>query len=278
MRFHKKQANAFFECLRKEPNDVFILSFDCQKNLVLPKITDQIAYYSSQLYCYNLSITGGVSTDHLNPDSVSIFTWTENEAKKSSNEIASAVFTDLMSHDLSEYRKIPLVAEGCLDQNKNVNVLCMVAKWLSLYRPPNIFEGELIYPVTRQSFLLADRVFRTIERQLKKLSTIICKQKYHKIFSKSGTIKLIGKDWKPLDLKIAANENIKFAFQLHFKISSCKRITVRKIKSLREGNLSIIQTLAARDQFFKKKGKFDEHESHRYSFRVAGEGRKIGGR
>lgn len=84
--FHKKQGDAFFKYLRKKPDDVFILFFDYQNNLVLPKITDQIAYYSRQLYCYNLSITRRVSTEHLNPDTVSIFTWTENEARKSSNE------------------------------------------------------------------------------------------------------------------------------------------------------------------------------------------------
>lgn len=228
--FHKKQGDAFFEYLHKKPDDVFILSFDCQKSLVLPKITNQIAYYSRQLYCYNLSITRGVSTDHLNPDSVSIFMWTENEAKKWSNEIASAVFAELMFHDLAGYRKIWLVANGCPGQNKNANVLCMIAKWLSSHSPPNISKVEVIYPVTGHSFLPADRVFGTIERQLKKLTTIISKEEYHKVFQKSGTIKLIGKNWKPYDWKTAAMENIKSASQLHFKISSCKRIIVRKTK------------------------------------------------
>lgn len=258
--FHRKQGDAFFEYLRKKPDDVFILSFDCQKNLVLPKITDQIAYYSRQLYCYNLSITRGVSTDHLNPHTVSIYTWTENEAKKSSNEIASAVFSELMFHNLAGYRKIRLVADGCPGQNKNVNILYMVAKWLSSHSPPTISEVELIYPVTGHSFLPADRVFGTIERQLKKLTTIITKQEYHKVFQKLGTIKLIGKNWKPYDWKKVAKENMKSASQLHFKISSCKRIIVRKTTRnniVIRGELAYNTNTGCERQILKKNGTLD---------------------
>lgn len=98
-----------------------------------------------------------------------------------------------MFYNLARYRKIRLIADDSPAQNKNVNVLCMMAKWLSSYSPPNISEVELIYSVTGHSFP-AGRAFGTIELQLKKLTTIISKEEYHNVFQKLGTIKLIGKN------------------------------------------------------------------------------------
>lgn len=42
----KKWYRAFFKKLQKERDDLSIVTFDCQKNFVLAKIQDQIAYYS----------------------------------------------------------------------------------------------------------------------------------------------------------------------------------------------------------------------------------------
>lgn len=149
---HVKQANSFFERLRNKEYDCFLMSYDCQKNLVLPKVSDQQAYYSRQLYCYNLSVTKGISKDSLIPENVSVYTWTEDKAKKSSNEVASVVFNEMNSLDLNGYNKIRLVADGCPGQNKNINVLTMCAKWLANNAPPAITNIELIFPVTGHSF------------------------------------------------------------------------------------------------------------------------------
>ncbi|XP_030760290.1 uncharacterized protein LOC115885488 [Sitophilus oryzae] len=40
---HKMKAKAFYEILREENPATFKFSFDCQKNLILPKVPDQIA-------------------------------------------------------------------------------------------------------------------------------------------------------------------------------------------------------------------------------------------
>lgn len=102
-----------------------------QKNLVLPKVSDQSGYYSRQLYCHNLTITvSGTSKDKLTPDQVSVYTWTENQAIKSSNEVASAVFNELNSKYFEGVTSIRLEADGCAGQNKNRTMLAMCAKWL----------------------------------------------------------------------------------------------------------------------------------------------------
>lgn len=56
---HKKHAEAFYEKLRLEVENALPLCYDCQKNLVLPKVPDQAAYYSRQLYLYALQSAKG---------------------------------------------------------------------------------------------------------------------------------------------------------------------------------------------------------------------------
>lgn len=71
---HKTQAKAFFSLLKKDEPGLYVISFDMQKNLPLPKLPDQICYYSRQLYCYNLTVVSGVSCGKkaLDPKNVSI--------------------------------------------------------------------------------------------------------------------------------------------------------------------------------------------------------------
>lgn len=167
-RVHKLRAKAFFNLLREEREDLIILSFDCQKNLVLPKVPDQSAYYSRQLYIYNFTIVQGSSRNKLNKDNVFSYYWTEDEFGKGSNEIASAVYDRLNKIDFGVEKKIVrLIADGCSGQNKNSTVIGMCCKWL-LNAPLNIERVELIFPVVGHSFLPSDRVFALIEKQIKK--------------------------------------------------------------------------------------------------------------
>lgn len=233
---HKREAKCFFEHLKQNPDDCYLLSFDCQKNLVLPKLSDQSAYYSRQFYCYNLSVVKGVSSESLKPENVSIYSWSEDEAKKSSNEVASTVFNELVNSDLTNYTSIRLVADGCAGQNKNINVLCMCMSWMISKSPSQIKTVEIVYPVTGHSFLPSDRVFGLIERDIKKKKTIIQKEEYHALFRKHGKLKIIGNDWVVYDWKKQAASHMKTAAQLHFRISQCKRIVIRKTKM---GNLTV---------------------------------------
>jgi hypothetical protein len=209
LKVHKKRASGFFEYLRKKPDDCYLLSFDCQKNLPL-------------------AVVKGKASDCINPQNVHLYTWTEDEGKKSSNEIAAAIFHALRSADLTSFTRIRLVADGCPGQNKNVNVLTMCAKWLVTYAPSYIEEIELIFPLTGHSFLPADRVFGLIERILKKKTAIITREEYYKVFERFGTLQKLGRDWQSQDWKVLAKENTKTAAQLHFKISMCRRIILTK--------------------------------------------------
>lgn len=60
-RVHTLRAKAFFSLLKTAEDGVLILSYDCQKNMPLPKLPDQSCYYSRQLYLYNFTIVEGTS-------------------------------------------------------------------------------------------------------------------------------------------------------------------------------------------------------------------------
>lgn len=47
-RIHKLRAECYFDYLRDDSPYIQIISFDCQKNLPLPKLPDQSVYYSRQ--------------------------------------------------------------------------------------------------------------------------------------------------------------------------------------------------------------------------------------
>nr|CAI5831034.1 unnamed protein product [Callosobruchus analis] len=152
-------VKAFFNKLREESPTMITFSFDCQKNLVNPKVQDQIAYYSRQLYTYNFTVVKGSSHSKLNKENVTIYTWMEHEYRKGSNEIASAVFHTLSSCDLSAYSKIRLCADGCGGQNRNSTMIAMCVYFLKNIAPHNLKCIEIVFPIRSHSFLPSDRVF-----------------------------------------------------------------------------------------------------------------------
>lgn len=67
-------------------------SFDCQKNMPLPKIPDQATYYSRRIYIFKFTIVQGNSKHNLTKDNVFSYVWSELDRPTSSCEIASVVY------------------------------------------------------------------------------------------------------------------------------------------------------------------------------------------
>lgn len=236
LKVHKFRAKAFFSFLREEREDLLTISFDCQKNLVLPKIPDQITYYKRQFYIYNFTVVAGSSKSKLCPKNVFIHSWFEHESPKSSNEIVSAVYDCLNKIEIGdEVREIRLMADGCTGQNKNSCMLAMACKWFS-QAPKQISTIQLVFPVTGHSFLPADRVFAQIEKKARKKDTIIDPNDYIDIFKEHGTVKKIEKDWTVLDWRSAIKNVMKATNTLPFQLSMCKRFVLSRS---RKGNVLV---------------------------------------
>lgn len=203
---------------------VATLVFDCQKNQILPKVTDQTAYYSRQLYIYNFAVV------YLREDgeTAKLFTWTENESSKSSNEICSALYHCLRSLEVTTERIFRLCCDGCPCQNKNSAMVYCAAYWLVNDAPLTIGEVQLIFLVVGHSFLPPDRVFGRIEKLLKRMDTIIAPQTYHKVFKEQGSLYKLGVNCPILDWREAAKSALKSTASFPFKISKCKRLCIRR--------------------------------------------------
>ncbi|XP_045451968.1 uncharacterized protein LOC123667932 [Melitaea cinxia] len=227
-RIHRLKARAFFNMLREKKEGMATFSFDCQKNLVLPKLPDQSCYYSRQLYLYNFAMIRGSSKDPLNKDTSFAYTWTENEFAKSANEIASAVYDRLNKSDFTNVSHIRLIADGCGGQNKNSSMLAMCCRWLLDNKSIN--KIELVFPVTGHSYMPADRVFGNIEKEIRKKEVITSPSEYIDIIGKYATITELTSvpiyDWKTCVLQV-----LKTTAQFHFKISQCKRFILKRSKT-----------------------------------------------
>lgn len=229
LRVHKLKSKAFYTYLQETRDDLMTVSFDCQKNQVLPRVQDQSAYYSRQIYKYNLTIVVGNSKSKLTKENVYIYHWEENQYNKSPNEIISAVYNCLCNLDIPENVKvIRLASDGCGGQNKNYYMIGMLGKWLLVNCPKNVKRIEYFFPMVGHSFLPSDRVFGLIEKEIKKQNTIISPDEYTDIFSKFGTVvPLAGNN---LDWKEAVSNVVRPPAQWHFKFNPSKRFYFKKSK------------------------------------------------
>lgn len=236
LRVHKKRAKAFFNYLKDDSPNVYIFSYDCQKNMPLPKIPDQSTYYSRQFYIYNFTIVAGPSNSQLNKDNTFAYVWSEDQFPKDSNLIASAVYHRLNATSFSpQIDTIRLMADGCAGQNKNSTVVGMCQKWFS-EAPKHIKKMEIIFPVVGHSFLPADRVFGRIEKEFRKRDTIIEPRGYSDIIKEYSSLISVEEDCLVQDWKEAVKSILKAVGTWNVPFKMCKRFVLKRSK-LRIGNV-----------------------------------------
>ncbi|XP_050542186.1 uncharacterized protein LOC126907768 [Daktulosphaira vitifoliae] len=228
---HKKKADAFYKLLQNENDGEITFSFDCQKNLVLPKVPDQSAYYSRQLYLYNFTVCQGTSKSKQLKENTFMYLWLETDYKKGSNEIASFVYHCLKNTNLMNIHTIRLFSDGCGGQNKNQVMLFMLSKFLQEC-PSHIKNVNYFYPIVGHSFIPPDRIFGRLEKQFKKIACMTSINDYLKIFETVGTVINVSStnvckvyDWKSSCLNI-----LKPPANWHFKFAPTKRILLSKSK------------------------------------------------
>lgn len=231
LRVHKARAKAFFELLQDEDPSKLIVSFDCEKNMPLPRLPDQAVYYSRQFYMFNFTIVRGNSKTTLAPENVTSYMWTENEFQKDSNTIASCVFDYLNSTDMTEYTTLRLVSDGCGGQNKNSIMVCMLMKWFGKYAPQNIKSVELVFPVTGHSYIPPDKVFGFIEKEIRKHEIIQTCEELKDLVSRYSTVKEVSSDTKIYNFKESMKGVVKKCTSWHFQISKMKRVFFKRSKT-----------------------------------------------
>jgi hypothetical protein len=231
-REHKVEASNFFRLLKEKTEGLMIMSFDCQKNLMLPKLPDQSTYYSRQIHLYGFGIVVGSSKDPLTKNNVTMYHWTENKHFKGSSEIASAVYHKLRTTNFAGIKKLRLVCDGCVGQNKNSILLGMLQYWYLLEAPENLKEIQVVFPVTGHSYMPPDRVFAQIEKRIRKLETIVQPQEYIDIYREfASTVELGSENCPVFEFKTNLAQYLKTTSSWHFKISESKRVFIIKQKN-----------------------------------------------
>ncbi|KAJ8879798.1 hypothetical protein PR048_020406, partial [Dryococelus australis] len=205
------RANALYGLLKTREEGVLTLSYDCQKNLVLPKVQYQATYYSRQSYLYNYTICQGSSHDSQSVRNTFCYAWTEVSFKKGSSEIASALYHRLQNTDLVDIPSIRLFSDGCGGQNKNKNLIGMASKLFVEETPRSLQKVILAFPVVGHSFIPPDRVFGKIERALKKMPEIVDPIEYESVIS-----------------KFAVDDVLKPPTSWHFQFQKSKRIILTR--------------------------------------------------
>ena len=81
------------------------------------------------------------------------------------------------------------------------------------------------FPVKGHSYLPADRVFGRVEKELRKIETILLPQQYFEEFAKMGIIMEYPNDWMIVDLRAFAKSHLKA--KQAFLLSKVKQIEIK---------------------------------------------------
>lgn len=224
---HKKRANVFYELVSEKRPGLATFCFDHQQNLVIPRVQDQQAYYSRQMYTYNFGVVRGREDNKLTRENCFVYTWNENDHKKDSSACCSALLHALTSSDLTGIDTVRLCSDACGGQNKNMSLIYMACHFLSSVRAARQVKNiELVFPVRGHSFLPCDRLFGLIEKEVRKCEVILSPQGYYDIFQKFAQVIKVRDDVEVRDLKKAAEDS--FKRPLPIKIQENKRFYISR--------------------------------------------------
>ncbi|KAJ8889225.1 hypothetical protein PR048_008723 [Dryococelus australis] len=232
LKANKKGAEVFYQKLHEEIESNITFSYDCEKNLALPKIPDQATCYARQLYLYNFTICQGPSKSSQTKDNTFYYIWTENEFSKCSHQIASAVLHRLTNTNMDTATTVRLFCDECGGQNKNKTVIAMILHWFLLEAPLHIVNIRIWFPVVGHSFIPPGRIFGHLDRELHSRSVIETPDEYVKVIKKCGTVTHLGEDCPVKDWKTYTDKMLRNPATWHFQFQKAKKIVVTKSRQI----------------------------------------------
>lgn len=179
---HKTKAKAMQDLLNnttqesKNTNRTLVISFDLQQALPIPKLTTGPAFYCRKIWLYNLGIhdcTNGKG--HM-------FLWTEDIAKRGSDEVASILLKFLMTK--TEIDHLIIFTDNCPGQNKN---WLMMSLWLQLVKENKFKTITHHFLVSGHTHLPSDRDFALIEKRHRRYAPqVFCPNEWYDIIRRSN--------------------------------------------------------------------------------------------
>lgn len=118
--------------------DTLAVVLDMMQNAPLPKTNVTEAYYSRQLWLYNLGFV--IHSYNMSRRNVFLFTWLESEGGKGSNEVPSALAVFLKKctqHGRKRgYKTLHFFCDSCFRQNKNAAVMTLLFQYANSSKCP----------------------------------------------------------------------------------------------------------------------------------------------
>lgn len=166
---HQRRAEAMQTNMKNEiqrsknENDLEVICFDLQQALPIPQLTVGKAFYLRKIWMYNLGIYDGkTGKSYMNM-------WTEDVAKRGSDEIASCILKYIKEHPPTPNKHLIVFTDNCGGQNKNWTIMAL---WLHLVRTKVYKSIEHRFLVAGHTHLPCDRDFAAIEKHKKYLGQV----------------------------------------------------------------------------------------------------------
>lgn len=185
--FHKKQVedtrsefNIDVDNAMKSDGKIVVLTFDLQKTLETPSLTTSVAFYSRQLWTYNLCIYDEVEKRAY------MYIWSEDIASRGGQEIGSCLLKHIKDHVSTNASKIIAYSDRCGGQNRNINLTLLLKKCLHDLAPEYSLKSiTQKYFVSGHSYNSCDRSFGLIEKQRKMCQELFVPNDWFKLIKET---------------------------------------------------------------------------------------------
>lgn len=164
---HLRKAKAFHAKKRSykeqaRAGDITCITFDFMQNLPLPHIPSNPVFFARQIWYYVFGI------HDLGSNEATMYTYTEDEAKKGSIDVTSMLLNYFNTNNLC--RNLVLISDGCPGQNKNYTMLHFLYVLVHVLK---MFDSiTYLFPVRGHSYLPNDQDFSLISRKKRKTERV----------------------------------------------------------------------------------------------------------
>ena len=153
--FYKKKRSAKLKA--KHCTNFMAVAFDFSKNLPLPNITTNDAYYKRQLSVYLFNV-------HALADSKSYFyLYDETCAKKGSNDVCSMLQHFIATYIPEGIEGLQFFCDSCGGQNKNYTVFRYLHYLVHIAK--RFKTTQVCYPIRGHSYMECDKNFAFINQK-----------------------------------------------------------------------------------------------------------------
>lgn len=185
LELHQRRAAAMQNDLKQEAEDAklnhnkIVITFDMQQTLPTPLLTVGEAFYLRKAWTYNLGV------HNCGDGQATMYMWTEDIAKRGSEEVASCLLKHLTSRPTTGQEDLIIYTDNCGGQNKNWLLMLL---WIQLVREKKYKTIEHRFLVSGHTYLPSDRDFAIIEKHKKLLRQVYCPQQWYEAVSKSKRV------------------------------------------------------------------------------------------